>query len=123
MPDGGTATVEGDRFRVRGANAFTVLLTAGTGFRGHNTVPDMSVDDIVREARHAMDAAAAKSFDELRARQVADHQRLFRRVSLRLGPKADVTGKSTDKRLSEVGDTLDPSLAGALLSVRTLSAH
>ena len=109
--DGGTAAVEGDRFRVRGANAFTVLLTAGTGFRGYNMVPDTSVDDIVREARRAMDAAAAKSFDQLRARQAADHQELFRRVSLRLGPKADVAGKSTDKRLSEVGNTLDPSLA------------
>jgi alpha-L-fucosidase 2 len=109
--DGGTAAVEGDRFRVRGANAFTLLLTAGTGFRGYNKVPDTSVDDIVREARRTMDAAAARSFDQLRARQAADHQKLFRRVSLRLGPKGGVSGKSTDKRLSEVGNTLDPSLA------------
>jgi alpha-L-fucosidase 2 len=57
-----------------------------------------------------MDAAAVKTFDELQARQAADHQRLFRRVSLRLGPKADVAGRSTDKRLSEVGNALDPSL-------------
>jgi alpha-L-fucosidase 2 len=108
--DGGTAVVEGDRFRVRGANAFTVLLTAGTGFRGYKIIPDTAVDSIVRDTQRTMDAAAVKTFDELQARQAADHQRLFRRVSLRLGPKADVAGRSTDKRLSEVGNALDPSL-------------
>lgn len=108
--DGGTAAVEGDRLRVRGANAFTVLLTAGTGFRGYKTVPHTRVDDIVRDAERAMEAAAAKSFDALRAGQVGDYQALFRRVSLRLGPRARAVGKSTDKRLSEVGNTFDPSL-------------
>lgn len=109
--DGGAAAVAGDRIRVRGANAFTVLLTAGTGFRSYKVVPDTAVDDIVRGAQHTMDAAAAKTFDELRARQSADHSRLFRRVSLQLGPQADIAGRSTDKRLSEVGNELDPSLA------------
>jgi alpha-L-fucosidase 2 len=108
--DGGTAVVEGDRLRVRGANAFTVLLTAGTGYRGYKIVPDTAVDHIVRDTQRTMDAAALKTFNELQARQAADHQRLFRRVSLRLGPKADVAGRSTDKRLSEVGNALDPSL-------------
>ena len=82
-------------------------------------VPDTAVtrifqirrlDDIVRKTQRTMDAAVVKTFDELRTRQAEDHQRLFRRVSLRLGPKADVAGKSTDKRLSKVGDALDPSL-------------
>src|SRR4051794_11745860 len=86
--DGGTASVEGDHFRVRGANAFTVLLTAGTGFRGYNIVPDTAVDNIVRDTQRAMDAAAVKTFDELRARQGAGHQRLFWRGPLRLGTKA-----------------------------------
>lgn len=108
--DGGTAAVEGNRIQVRGANAFTVLLTAGTGYRDYTAVPNTPVDKIVRAAQREMEVAAAKSFDELRARQVADHQALFRRVSLRLGPNAGVRGKSTDKRLSEVGMTLDPSL-------------
>lgn len=109
--DGGTAAVAGDRIRVRGANAFSVLLTAGTGFRGYKVVPHTAVDDIIRGAQHTMDAAAAKTFDELRALQSADHQRLFRRVSLQLGSKGDKAEKSTDKRLSEVGNALDPSLA------------
>lgn len=108
--DGGTAAVAGDRIRVRGANAFTVLLTAGTGFRGYKLVPDTAVDNIVRDAQRGIDAAAKRSFDELRARQATDHQALFRRVSLRLGPKADVAGSSTDNRVSEVGKALDPSL-------------
>ena len=64
----------------------------------------------MRHTQRTMDAAAVKTFDELRARQVADHQHLFRRVSLRLGPKADVVRRSTDKRLSEVGNALDTSL-------------
>lgn len=108
--DGGTAAVEKDRIQIRGANAFTVLLTAGTGYRGYTLVPDTPVDDIVRKAQRGMDAAATKSFNELRARQMVDHQTLFRRVSLRLGPNVTASGESTDKRLSEVGSTLDPSL-------------
>ena len=95
---------------MRGANAFTVLLTAGTGVRGYKTPPDTAVDKIVRDAQQTMEVAAAKGFGELRERQMADHQRLFRRVSLRLGPVADVAAVSTDKRLSEVGNKLDPSL-------------
>ena len=47
----------------------------------------IAVDNIVRHTQRTMDAAAVKTFDELRARQVADHQHLFRRVSLRLAVK------------------------------------
>ena len=108
--DGGTAVAQGNRFRVRDATAFTLLLTAATGFRDYKTVPNRPVDDIVSDVQRTMEAAAGKTFEELQARQAADHQRLFRRVSLRLEPKADVAGRSTDKRLSEVGNALDPSL-------------
>src|SRR4030095_6996478 len=54
--------------------------------------------------------AAGKAFAELRARHVADHQRLFRRVTLDLGstPSADLP---PDVRLKKVASAPDAQLA------------
>ncbi len=94
--EGGTVAMEGARMRVRGAKAFTLLLTTGTGYRGYTSIPDTPLNEIVQGAERWMEAAAAKPFDELRARQTADHQALFRRVSLQLGGRPDEARKSTD---------------------------
>lgn len=88
--EGGTVASEGGRLRVRGARAVTLLFAAATGFRGYNHEPDTPADAVAAKCRGEIEAAAKRSYAELRARHVADHQKIFRRVSLRLGAPADL---------------------------------
>ncbi len=86
-------------FQVEDADAAVLFITAATDY--HHENPDKAASD-------HMAAVSRKSFDELMKRHVADHQSLFRRVSLDLG-----TGRAselpTDKRvLSKQLDVKDP---------------
>jgi alpha-L-fucosidase 2 len=99
-----------DRIVITGATALTILLTAATGYRGFQFVPDTPLEDVIAKAQAQLDAAAGKKFDELQTRQSSDHQRLFRPVSLRLGPPGSISKTPTDQRLKQVGTALDPSL-------------
>ena len=106
--DGKIAT-NSDSLNVSGASAITILIAAATGFRGFAAFPDTPLDAVINKAKMQLDAAAGKKYEEIQAAQIADHQSLFRRVGLRLGASKDMA-KSTDQRLKQVGESLDPSL-------------
>src|SRR5262249_33962967 len=57
-----------------------------------------------------LDAAAARSFEDLRRRHVEDHRALFRRVRLDLGT-TEAAADATDRRLELFGTRADPQLA------------
>jgi alpha-L-fucosidase 2 len=107
--DGGTATASANPTGITIANAtsFTVLVTAATGYRGFQLKPDLTLEEIADNANRPLEVAATKSFATLYARHLEDHQRLFRRVSLSLGPPK--TTKPTDQRLKEFAASPDPS--------------
>ncbi|MDB5326225.1 MAG: alpha-L-fucosidase [Phycisphaerales bacterium] len=60
-------------------------------------------------------APGGKSFDELLAAHVADHQNLFRRVTLDLGTTPD-GDRPTDVRIKHFADGHDPALATLLFN-------
>ncbi|HJY05673.1 MAG TPA: glycoside hydrolase N-terminal domain-containing protein, partial [Bryobacteraceae bacterium] len=99
-----------DHLEIAGATALTIVLTAHTGYRGFQFAPDTPLDEVIAKAQAQLDSVAGKTFEELRARQLTDHQRLFRRVSLHLGSPQRVSNQPTDQRLRKVGTSLDPSL-------------
>jgi alpha-L-fucosidase 2 len=99
-----------DRIEITGATALTILVTAATGYRGFQFPPDTPIEDVIVRAKLQLDKAAGMKFEELQARQLSDHQSLFRRVSLRLGPPSKDSKKPTNERLKAVGTALDPSL-------------
>ena len=104
LPDNGTARVIGNKLIVENASAVTLLITAGTDFRG---------DDPRTLAEQRMANASQKTFDDLRNHHIADHRALFDRVSLDLHPdNADeVDDIPTDERLKRVqGGDVDPHL-------------
>jgi alpha-L-fucosidase 2 len=103
-----TATTNPAAITIANATSFTILLTAATGYRGFQLKPDTPIDEIANNAARQLDAAAAKPFATLRARHIEDHQSLFRRVSLALGPSNN--SKPTDQRLKEFAAKPDPSL-------------
>jgi alpha-L-fucosidase 2 len=106
FPAGGSAEATDDGIRIEGATAATLILTAATNYRGHE---DVSGDPAARCAE-MMQAATAKSYDELRGDHVADHRALFQRVSLDLGA-TDAIREPTDKRLKAFKEGGDPQLA------------
>jgi len=104
--DGGRVTVEGDGLRVAGANSVTIRLAVGTNFHGFR---DLSADP--DKAPTTTLAKAAKRTDkQVREAQLADHQMLFRRVTLDLGRSA-AASQPTDQRLRDFGNGQDPQFA------------
>jgi alpha-L-fucosidase 2 len=96
----GTVSTEGDTLTVRGATSLTLMLTAATSFRGQN--PTEACKKYLRVADTARHI--------LRRRHVADHQKLFRRVSLDLGTSSS-TKLSTEERLAKIkAGANDPGL-------------
>jgi alpha-L-fucosidase 2 len=121
LTDGGTVRADGSTLVISGADSATLLLVAATSFR---TFEDISADPALRCAAYLThwksDAPATGAYSSLLARHTADHQRLFRRVSLNLvGPallsgrsvaKADVAGPSVNPGLPASGSpTPDPA--------------
>lgn len=99
MAEGGEVSTTGNNLRVKGANAVTLLLTAGTdyklqppAYRG-NPHEKLTTDQLA--------AAAAKPYAELRRAHVADYQRLFHRVALDLGGH-ESRARPTNQRLARM---------------------
>jgi alpha-L-fucosidase 2 len=96
--EGGQLSVVGDRLRVEKADAVTIVLSAGTDYRGEEP-HDM--------ATKYLDAALQHSYDELKQRHIDEHQKYFGRVALELQGHEDNTPARelpTDKRLNRVKD-------------------
>lgn len=104
---GGRVSNEAAVLHVRGADEAVILITAATdynGFAGRHRLNPLaaSEDDVAK--------AAAKSYAQLRAAHVADYERYFDRVTLRLGPENSVAeAKPTPERLRTSAS--DPGLA------------
>ncbi len=107
--EGGQVLAHGDRLVVHGATAFTVVLTAATGYRGFEQKPDTSQAVVEERASRQLDAALQQSYSALRQRHTADYRKLFARVSLTLGSKA-AASQPTDQRLANFATAPDPSL-------------
>src|SRR5690606_19718923 len=98
----------GDRIEVEGADEVVLLLTAATSFRG----PDDIGGDPEAITLARLQAAAARSWDQLLAAHVAEHQRLFRRVQIDLGRTPDaVAALPTGERVARFARDGDPELA------------
>lgn len=94
LADGGTLEAYPERIYAQNANALTLIVAAATSYRGH---------DHRASVERALSAAAATSYDKLKSDHVADHQKLFRRVSLQLGNHHDsLVLMPTDERLERV---------------------
>ncbi|HEY1113027.1 MAG TPA: glycoside hydrolase family 95 protein [Chitinophagaceae bacterium] len=98
---GGTLVPKEGALRVEKADAVTLVLTGATDYSGE--------DPGLVSARY-LEAAAAKSYKNLKKEHIKDYQQYFKRVSLDLG-KTDAVYFPTDARLAAVqGGYTDPQL-------------
>ncbi len=109
IPEGGSMRAAEDRVEVTGADSVVILVGMGTGFRGFDRDPDLPQAPIMAKCESAVKAAARLTYARLRDDHVKDHQRLFRRVELRLGD-ARAGERSTDQRLVAFADRTDDNL-------------
>ncbi|AWI10720.1 hypothetical protein CKA38_14380 [Ereboglobus luteus] len=110
----GAVAPDGTALRVSGATEALIILSAGSSYNGYDKSPSREgVDPSIRAMRD-LSAAANKTHAMLRSRHVADHQALYDRVTLRLGPDSAATNagqKPTDARIAAFRETDDPALA------------
>ncbi len=99
VAEGGATSTAGGRLRIESADAVTLLLAAGTDYKLQS--PDYRGNDPAKTTAAQLAAAAARPYRDLRDRHVANHQKLFRRVSLDLGHDATTPTAQTptDERL------------------------
>ena len=102
-------TLPGDAYlKVRDADSITLLIAASTSYVNWNDVSGRP-----RERNQAtVDAAAVRSYAELKDRHVADYKELFQRVELRLKSADPGLGeRSTDARIATFSQDRDPEMA------------
>jgi alpha-L-fucosidase 2 len=104
--EGGSVSADGQQLHVSNASSVLVLVSAATSFRRYDDVGG----DPEALTRTVLESAARKPYEELLAAHTAEHQRLFRRVSLDLGT-SDAARLPTDERVRRFAEGHDPALA------------
>ena len=100
LPEGGNVGVDGVGIRFDGADRLTILLAARTSYVNLYEKGRRGEDPHPRVARR-LDAAAARSYETLRAAHVKDYGELFHRVELDLGrTEAPTAALPTVERLA-----------------------
>jgi alpha-L-fucosidase 2 len=103
---GGRVTADGGQLHITGVESAVIVVAAATSFRHYDDVSG----DPTALTQQTLAALAGKSYEAMRAAHVAEHQRLFRRVSLDLG-HSEAEKLPTDERVQNAPTTPDPQLA------------
>lgn len=100
----GTVTPEGDHLAVRGATQLTIIFDLRTDFQNLH---------YREQCYQTVRQAASKSFDQLKNAHTRDYQRLFRRMSIDLGPNSS-HATTTDQMFAEAHQGLSNPAFDAL---------
>ena len=106
---GGTVTVDDNELRVSKADSVTLLIAAATNFVSYK---DVGADERAR-VETTMEKAVSKPYAAIREDHIREHQRLFRRVDLRLEATKD-SSLPTEDRLKAFAGGGDPAFAALL---------
>ena len=106
LAEGGRTAIDGDGVSVASADAATLLVAAATNFV---TSTDLGGDPESR-VRQCLARAAARPYARIREDHLAEHRRLFRRVTLDL-EATEASRLPTDERLKAHAAGRDPQLA------------
>jgi alpha-L-fucosidase 2 len=104
---GATIAAEGQQLRISGASSITIFVAAATSYRRYDDVSG----DPTALTLGTLNSLKGKAYEALRDAHVAEHQRLFNRVSLDLGHNPAAEIRPTDERIRNAVTTPDPQLA------------
>lgn len=105
LENNGQLQQDGEKLHITEANKVTLVLTGATSYRSYN---DISANPKTRCEETL--SSLKGSYKSILNRHIADHQNLFKRVSIDLGVTEQVK-KSTDERILEFQTENDPHLA------------
>lgn len=104
---GGTIAASSNALSVEDADSATILIAAFTSYKSYKDVSG----DPQSLTKTTLSAASKMSYEQLRARSVAEHQRLFRRVQINLGNSSIREEVPTDERIASFAGNNDPEMA------------
>jgi alpha-L-fucosidase 2 len=113
LADGGRVLATAEGLRVEAADSVTLYLAAATSFGGYDRAPGRTGIDPLALARRSLDGAMAEPYLQVRLEHIADHRRLFQRVTLDLGSTA-AAALPTDERIRAFQSGDDPQLIALL---------
>jgi alpha-L-fucosidase 2 len=97
---GGSIQAVNNTLLVKNANTLTLLITAATDYNFSKLNFDRTINSLAI-CRAIIDKAAPVAYEQLRKQHIADHQRIFNRMSLRLSDE-DRSDIPTNLRLDSV---------------------
>ncbi|HKU74562.1 MAG TPA: glycoside hydrolase family 95 protein [Pyrinomonadaceae bacterium] len=106
VASGGETVPQNQNVMVRNADSAVIVIAAATSYSSYKKT-DRDTQTIISDT---LVAAGRKSFEQLRAAHVREHQRLFQRVKLNLG-RTSAADLPTDQRPAQFLQGLDPHLA------------
>ena len=112
--EGGRVSCDSQALYVKGADTVLLLISAATSYNGYDRKPGSQGRDPSPLAADALASAVRRPFSELLARHRLDHQGLFRRVAINLGPAGPESALPTDERIRRFNETQDPLLVELL---------
>ena len=109
LNEGGKRVTTPQGVSVEAADAATLIIAAATNFKSYN---DLSGDPAT-QVQAVLQKVVGKTWERLRADHVTEHQRLFRRVQLKLAA-TETSARPTNERLGTYDPQQDPALAALL---------
>ncbi len=97
ISDSGNIAQDGNNLKIDKANSVTLILAAATDF-ANSPEPGWRGEKPAPKLDRILSAAVRKSYDELKKAHVADHRKLYSRVSIDLGPSQHA--QPTDQRIT-----------------------
>ncbi|MFD2941910.1 glycoside hydrolase family 95 protein [Flavobacterium notoginsengisoli] len=98
----GEISSEGNKLVIKNASEILLFVSAATSFNGFDKCPDSEGKDEHQFAEAPIKKAVTKKYDSLLKEHIADFQKLFNRVSLKLNEKeTNKSNLATDTRLEE----------------------
>ncbi|WP_160719791.1 glycoside hydrolase family 95 protein [Bacillus sp. USDA818B3_A] len=109
----GSVHIDHHGLHVTEATTVTLYFSAATSFNGFDKSPGKEGKDPSLAAKSFLEAAMAKSFEELREVHIEDYKSLFDRIELNLGPAVAPENLPTDQWILKYGAN-DPKLVELL---------
>jgi alpha-L-fucosidase 2 len=106
VAEGGAVNVNETDLTVSNADAVTLFFAAATNFVNYH---DVTADPEARVKAY-LENVKGKSYEQIKKDHVAEHQRLFRRLSIDLG-QTEAAQLPTDERIKNFAAESDPQLA------------
>ncbi|WP_289661280.1 glycoside hydrolase family 95 protein [Flavobacterium panacagri] len=98
----GEISADGNKLVIKNASEILLFVSAATSFNGFDKCPDSEGKDEHQFAEAPIKKVIAKKYDSLLKEHIADFQKLFNRVSLKLNEKeTNKSNLATDVRLEE----------------------